>query len=48
MRMSIPLVAIVLIGTLSLSFSLAVRMKELASQDRLSFGDLSWIEPLAK
>jgi hypothetical protein len=48
MRRPIAVAPIVLIATLSLSLVLADRVKERASQDRLSFGDSSPIGLLTK
>ena len=45
---AIVLAPIVLIATLSLSIALVDRMKERASQDRLSLGDESTTELLAR
>ncbi len=48
MRKSIVLAPILLTAILSLSVALADRIKERASQDRLSFGDPGVTELLAK
>lgn len=48
MTKPIALAPILLIATLSLSVALAERMKERASQDRLSFGDSNTTELRAK
>jgi len=48
MTKTLALAHVLLIAALSLSVALADRMKERASQDRLSFGDSSAAELLAK